>query len=166
MSARDIIAICEATFPRFFNDCAGFVRSVAEQCGVLVLGNANQIVENGLSGRANFLSCSESEAIRQAQAGNFVIGGLAGSAHGHVVVVVDGPNHNGHAYAYWGRYHGVKVQGFAELNVGAISLGHGSVTQAFKLSVLPKVKFGWTKPSAFFMRQNQPKDAWMRGRLM
>jgi hypothetical protein len=166
MSSRDIIAICDASFPKFFDDCAGFVKSVAQQCGVFIVGNANSIVESLLTGRANLTSCSEPEAIRQAQVGNLVIGGLSASGHGHVVVVVDGPASHGHAYAYWGRYHGLKLKGFPEFNVGAISLGRGPITHAFKHAVLPNIKYAWIRPSAFLLRQNQPNDAGSRGRLL
>ena len=156
MSAQDVIQICEQEFPKFWNDCSGLVKSVAQKCGVFVTGNANGIVENYLSGGANFISCNETDAERQAKAGNFVIGGLSESGHGHVVVVVGAPREHGHVFAYWGRFHAVKH--FPEINVGHISLGRGGIGKAWKSTVLPKVKFGWAKPSSFLLQQNRPNQ--------
>jgi hypothetical protein len=159
MSSLDIIEICESTFPHFWDDCAGFVRTVAQKCGVFISGNANGIVDNQLSGNANFTSCSEREALIQAQAGNLVIGGLSAPGHGHVVVVVDVPLDHGHVVAYWGRYHALTLgKGKHEMtiNVGSISLGKGGISKAWKLTELAKVKFGWTRPSEFFVRKNTP----------
>ena len=42
MSARDIIALCQRNIHRFPDDCAAFARSVANQCGVILTGNANE----------------------------------------------------------------------------------------------------------------------------
>jgi hypothetical protein len=153
-SAQTIIQICEQEFPKFWNDCAGFVKSVAAKCGVLVTGNANVIVENHLSGRSNFILCDETGAEHQASAGNFVIGGLSESGHGHVVVVVRAQREHGHVFAYWGRFHA--VPNFPEINVGRISFGRGGIGQAWKSSALPNVKFGWIKPSLFLLQQNRP----------
>ena len=44
MSARDIIAACQRHLPAHANDCAGFVRAVAQECGVLLVGDANSLV--------------------------------------------------------------------------------------------------------------------------
>jgi hypothetical protein len=154
-SAQDIIQICEQEFPKHWNDCSGFVAAVAQKCGVLITGNANEVVENYLSGRANFMLCYEADALRQAKAGNFVIAGLADRPNGHIVVVVDHPLHHGHVYAYWGRLHRPKG---SNINVGQLSFGRGGITQAWKSTALPNVKFGWIKPSSFLTRQNRPKD--------
>lgn len=42
MSARDIIALCQRNIHRFPDDCAAFARFVANQCGVILTGNANE----------------------------------------------------------------------------------------------------------------------------
>jgi NlpC/P60 family len=158
MSSQDIVQICQSTFPQFFNDCSGFVRSVAQKCGIMVVGNANQIVEMHLSGKANFQTCNESYAREQAQAGNLVLAGLSANGHGHVVVVVDEPLEHGHVFAYWGRYHGLHLKGFPEINVGTISFGRGSISKAWNQRDLQKVKFGWAKTSDTFLSSNTPSS--------
>jgi hypothetical protein len=92
-------------------------------------------------------------------AGKFVVGGLKASGHGHVVVVVGMRNtvHPGRAYGFWGRYHGLSagVPG-PEINIGALHLGHGSLTLAWNASALSKVRYSAIEPSALFL-QNAPK---------
>jgi hypothetical protein len=46
MSSRDIIAVCQRNIALFSNDCSGFVRAVANACGVFIVGDANAIAES------------------------------------------------------------------------------------------------------------------------
>jgi hypothetical protein len=133
MSAQDIIGFCQAEVGQHINDCAGFVRGVARQCGVFVFGNANEIVDNYILKQAAGWKIlgSESDAVDAATTGKLVIGGLKASGHGHVVVIVGMKNtvHPGRAYGFWGRYHGLRADALgSEINVGKLHLGHGPLT--------------------------------------
>lgn len=142
MSARDIIALCQRHIAQYPNDCAGFVRAVAEACGVILLGNANSIVSFLNTG----ISLQTGVAARQAaSAGQLVIAGLSAPGHGHVVVVVDGPLNRGkYPYAFWGQYHGLSVSG-KTMNVG-FTRGHGTLNYAFSPADRDKVKYSTFKP--------------------
>ena len=102
--------VCETCFEAHKSDCSGFARAVADELGVTLQGLADQIVETLRNG-AGWTPLKDGVAAAQsAKAGKLVIAGLKGSeqahpdAHGHVVVVVDGPlNRNAYPSAYWGR---------------------------------------------------------------
>jgi hypothetical protein len=142
MSARDVIAVCQRHIALHPNDCAAFVRAVANECGVLLSGNANFIVET-LPGVGRLL---DGPAARlAAAAGDLVVAGLKAPGHGHVVVVVDGPLNRGrYPYAFWGQYHGLRV-GTQEMNVG-FTRGHGTLNWAFKSGDLDQIKYARFKP--------------------
>ena len=105
---------CEACFDAHKNDCSGFARAVAEQLGVTLVGLADQIVDT-LRGGGEWTPLDDGvAAAASARDGKLVVAGLKGSeqahpdAHGHVVVVVDGPlAHDKYPSAYWGRLGGV-----------------------------------------------------------
>ena len=46
MSARDMIAVCQRNIRKVSNssDCSAFVNAVAQECGVLIVGDANAII--------------------------------------------------------------------------------------------------------------------------
>ena len=128
MLARDIIAACQRNLLEFSNDCSGFVRAVADECGVLLTGDANEIVDT-LAGSSYPLADGVAAATA-ARRGDLVVGGVKASGHGHVVVVVDGPvRNNKYPYAFWGQYHGVVFKD-ATLNAG-FTRGHGTVNWAY-----------------------------------
>ena len=109
-----VTAACEACFDAHKNDCSGFARAVADQLGVTLVGNADQIVATLSAGGTWTPLGDGAAAAASAHAGKLVIAGLKGadqahpSAHGHVVVVVDGPLARGrYPTAYWGRLGGV-----------------------------------------------------------
>jgi hypothetical protein len=163
MSANDIIGFCQAAISHHMNDCAGFVRDVANRCGVLMPGkpNANEIIETYLLRPASGWTIlgSEADAVKAAMSGQLVIGGLKASGHGHVVVVVGMENsaHPGRAHGFWGRYHGMKAGALGpEINVGALHFGHGSLTLAWNATALSKVRYSEIKPSELLL-QNAPK---------
>ena len=141
---RDIIAICQSLIPQYPNDCSGFVKAVASQCGVLISsGNANDIVEF-LADNGRFLANGAS-AREAASRGEFVIGGLAASGHGHVVVVVKDPSgDNIYPYAFWGQYRGRRLMGKV-YNFG-FTRGHGHLNYAFKKDVLDQVTYRSFQP--------------------
>jgi hypothetical protein len=161
MSAQDIIGFCQAEVGQHINDCAGFVRGVARQCGVFVFGNANEIVDNYILKQAAGWKIlgSESDAVDAATTGKLVIGGLKASGHGHVVVIVGMKNtvHPGRAYGFWGRYHGLRADALgSEINVGKLHLGHGPLTLAWNAGALPNVRYSAIEPSTLRL-QNAPK---------
>lgn len=138
MSARDVIAACQRHLPSHPNDCSGFVRAVAQECGVLLFGDANSIADQ-LTGAAGRLPDGIA-AARAAASGALVIGGVQAPGHGHVVVVVNGPlGHGKYPYAFWGKYHSMSIGG-QTINAG-LTHGHGSVNWAFSKPVRDKVRY-------------------------
>jgi len=107
-------AACEKCFEAHKSDCSGFARAVADELSVTLEGLADQIVDTLRKGAGWTPLQNGVAAAQSAKAGKLVIAGLKGSeqahpdAHGHVVVVVDGPlNRNAYPSAYWGRLGGV-----------------------------------------------------------
>jgi hypothetical protein len=155
MSARDIIALCQRNIRRFPDDCAAFVRSVANQCGVILTGNANDICAQIRS--APQRAWSGSDAAARAAEGYLVIAGLAAPGHGHVVIVVEGPVAEGcYPYAFWGQYQGLTVLG-KTVNVG-FTRGHGKLTYAFQRADCAKVSFAIYKPLELLLPRAGPSE--------
>lgn len=111
MSSKDklekIKNLCEEKWQKNEKDCSGFVKDVAAGLGIIITGQANDIVDQ-LS-KSPWISCKDGvEARLKALEGNFVVGGLKATGNGHVVVVVDGPLASGkYPTAYWGSLGGV-----------------------------------------------------------
>jgi hypothetical protein len=158
MSARDIIALCQRNVGRYNNDCAGFVRAVAQACGVLMTGSANTIVAMLNTGRFVAGGAAAKEA---AAAGQLVIAGLAAPGHGHVAIVVSGPLNPGgkYPYAFWGQYHGLNVLG-ETVNVG-FSRGHGPLNWAFKDTDRDKVKYAAFQPLELLLPKARASEGLM-----
>ena len=155
---KDIIAICRDLISKYPNDCAGFVRAVAAKCGVLLFGNANEIV--GFLSRSGRYLSNGLVAREAAKMGELVIGGLGAAGHGHVVVVVRDPvGPNVYPYAFWGQYHGMRFLG-GEHNVG-FTRGHGHLNFAFKRSVLDKVVCRSYQPSFLLTPQASPNQGFL-----
>jgi len=110
-----VIAACEAEWEAHKADCSGFVVAVGARLSAVIQGDANTIAQSLSAGGVWQKLADGVAAAAAAQAGKFVVGGLAGAqqavpdAHGHVVVVVDGQplNRNKYPFAYWGRLGGV-----------------------------------------------------------
>ena len=101
---QQIINACEAEFQNHIDDCSGFAKAVAGDLGITLTGMANDIVDQIQTSSWTLLADGIA-AKAQADAGNFVIGGLKDNPHGHVVVVVQGPidpTHGKYPTAYWG----------------------------------------------------------------
>jgi hypothetical protein len=155
MSARDIIALCQRDLWRFPDDCAAFVRSVANRCGVILTGNANDICTQ--ISRAPQRAWNGRDAAARAADGCLVIGGLAAPGHGHVVIVVDGPVAEGrYPYVFWGQYHGLKVLG-ETVNVG-FTRGHGKLTYAFQRADCARVSYAVYKPLELLLPRAGPNE--------
>jgi len=87
---QQIINACEAEFQNHIADCSGFAKAVAGSLGIPLAGMANDIVDQ-IQASAWTVLADGIAAKAQADAGNFVIGGLKDNPHGHVVVLVQGP---------------------------------------------------------------------------
>jgi hypothetical protein len=161
VSRRDIIAVCQRYIRLYPNDCAAFVRAVASDCGVLVSGDANSIVDFIQTGRR----LSNGQAARQAAAaGDLVIAGVRGTKHGHVVIVVDGPMNTGkhpgkYPYAFWGQYHGVRI-GNTELNAG-FTRGNGTLNYAFNDLALNSLVYAAFTPLTTLLPQARPTEGYI-----
>ena len=106
---QDIIRICreKRAIPENANDCHKFVEAVAAALDVVLAGTADDILAQIAGPDWTQLGTDGVAAADAAAAGELVIGGMTaralGSAHGHVVVVVDGELNRGeYPTAYWG----------------------------------------------------------------
>ena len=117
---RRIVLACEKWWPVTGpnglpnrSDCSGFVKSVAQELGITLLGNANDIFNSIQSAPWSRLGIGDSAAHLAAVAatnGMFVIGAWRNSSggNGHVAVIVDtnysSPTvpYRDRAIAYWG----------------------------------------------------------------
>ena len=109
-TAQDIIDACEAEWDAHQSDCSGFARAVAARLGVTLTGMANDIVGE-IAGAPWSPVADGPAAAGEAARGRLVIAGLRGAdqqapdAHGHVVVVVQGPlAHDLYPTAYWASW--------------------------------------------------------------
>jgi hypothetical protein len=137
-----ITAICDSTFLNFYNDCSGFVKAVAEKCGIILYGQANDIVDYVST---NWERLPNGDlAADCAVNGYFVVAGAKNSTHGHVVVVVNGPKDRSFPYGYWGQYKSMKILG-EDVNVG-FTRGHGTINWAFGPAAQKKLVFSAIKP--------------------
>jgi hypothetical protein len=103
---QKIINKCEAEFNAHGNDCSGFVKAVANDLGIVMTGQANDVVDAIQT--APWTALGDGVAAKsKADLGFFVVGGLKDTPHGHVVVVVQGPLAQGkYPTGYWGRLGG------------------------------------------------------------
>jgi len=94
--------ICEEEWDGHKADCSGFVKAVAHRLGLLLSGQANDIMRHL---RSNWNRAAHGkDASEKAAAGWLVVAGLEARPNGHVVVVVPGPLNRGkYPTAYWGR---------------------------------------------------------------
>lgn len=105
-SQQKIINTCEAEFNAYSNDCSSFVKAVANDLGIVLAGQANQIVDAIQQAPWTKLA-GGADAKGKADRGFFVIGGLKDTPNGHVVVVVQGHASQGrYPSGYWGRLGG------------------------------------------------------------
>jgi len=110
---QTIVDSCEAHWDSYKSDCSGFVKTVAADFGIVLNGQADDIVDQMNS--SSWQSAANGiEAKSKADTGYLVLAGLKGAdhtpprSHGHVVVVVTGPLANGkYPTAYWGSLGGV-----------------------------------------------------------
>ncbi len=88
-------------------NCSGYVKDVAKDLGIILTGQANDIVDQ--IQKAPWISIkSGKEAKLKAELGMFVVAGLKAKPHGHVVIVVPGSlSHGKYPTAYWGSLGGV-----------------------------------------------------------
>jgi len=111
--ASKVVDACEKNWPFWKADCSGFVKAVAHELGVCLVGDANAIV-SGLT-RPPWESidpwwsvASGVDAADWAEGGYLVIAGKQAPGNGHLVVVVPGPlAHGKYPTAYWGKLHSI-----------------------------------------------------------
>jgi hypothetical protein len=113
MAVDRVREACEACFEAHNGDCSGFARAVADKLEVTLQGLADQIVDTLRAGQSWTPLPDGIAAAKSAHDGKLVMAGLRGSeqahpdAHGHVVVIVDGPlAHDAYPSAYWGKLGG------------------------------------------------------------
>src|SRR5689334_3767355 len=96
-TADDIISACKQARKVAANvdHCNMFVIDVAARCGVALHGNADQILDQITGPGWRQLGNGGAAAAAAVAGGDLVIGGMTsealGGAHGHVVIVVEGP---------------------------------------------------------------------------
>lgn len=103
ITADQIKGFCEAEWDKWKSDCSGFVKAVAQDIGVPLSGQANDIVDFLEQSVAwEKLGTDGAAAIRYATMDYFVIAGLKASPNGHIAVVVKSPPQV-YPVGYWGR---------------------------------------------------------------
>lgn len=104
-SAKNIIDECELNFDEHKSDCSGFVKAVANKFGVVLTGQANEIVDQIKNTNTwTILNKDGVKAKEKADLGWLVIGGLEANPNGHVVVIVSGTlAFNKYPTGYWGK---------------------------------------------------------------
>ena len=101
-----VVDACEKYWAAYQSDCSGFVKAVARELGVVLTGQANDIV-NQIKSATWVPVRSGDDAAAKAGIG-LVVAGLADNPHGHVVIVVPGrPAYGKYPTAYWGQLNGV-----------------------------------------------------------
>jgi hypothetical protein len=110
--AQKIIDACEQHWDEHSGNCSGFVKAVAASLGIVLSGQANDIVDFVMDNNSWYDVSSGPDAALWAEAAYLVVGGLKGSdqanpsANGHVVIVVPGPVDRNYPTAYWGQLGG------------------------------------------------------------
>jgi len=105
--SKKIVSLCEQYWDANRKNCSGYVKAIASDLGIILTGQANNIVEQIQKAPWRVLK-SGIEAKVQATNGMFVVAGLKADKHGHVVVVVPGAlAHGKYPTAYWGSLGGV-----------------------------------------------------------
>lgn len=88
------------------NDCSGFVKKVASELGQILVGNADTLIDTFRQSFRNVETVTE--VLQLVRLNRFVVAGLKSSehspkrAHGHVVVIIDGPLYHGKYPKCWG----------------------------------------------------------------
>jgi len=114
-AGRNIIEICDREWSVDDNkgNCSSFVRDVAGALGVVLKGQADDIVDQISGPGWTQLAHDGAAAKRAADRGDLVVAGLKGidqdqpSDHGHVAIVVSGPLYREkYPLGYWGSLTG------------------------------------------------------------
>ena len=112
-TAQKIIDSCEANFEAHKSDCSGFVKAVATEFTVTLVGQADNIVDQ-IKGADWTVLTDGIEAKQKADDGWFVVAGMKSGDHippqsnGHVAMIVSGGLNQGkYPTGYWGQLGGV-----------------------------------------------------------
>jgi hypothetical protein len=104
----DVTSASEKNWNRWKHDCSGFAHAVAEELGVSLDGDANEMVDAMNADGSGWIKLGHSggQAQKYANDGYFVVAGLKASGHGHVAVIVPSAANSAYPIGYWGRYGG------------------------------------------------------------
>jgi len=113
-----VIAACTKRWPDNQGDCSAFVRSVAQDLGFVLTGNANAIYTQVATNpwvRIGVGTQASATAGITAGEGKFVVAAEQSEGNGHVAIVVDYRNgfdsyskvDRDKAVAFWGKLHSV-----------------------------------------------------------
>jgi len=126
--ADPVTAACEAEWNKWKSDCSGFAKAVARRLGIILIGQANSMIDAlEDSSRWVKLGADRKAAVTRAQMGDLVIGGLKAHGHGHIVIVVK-TSSAAYPIAYWGRF-------------GAVGKKRTAINWSWNKTDLPKVQF-------------------------
>jgi hypothetical protein len=106
MAETRVKVLCEKHWERWKSDCSGFLKAVAADLGITLIGQANSLIDSMASVPWLPLESDAANAVRYAGPGYLVVGGLKATPNGHVVIVVPG-SAIPYPTAYWGRLHAV-----------------------------------------------------------
>ena len=97
-----VVLACEKYWGTWKADCSGFAKAVAQELGITLTGQANEMVDQ--IQRAPWKKLATGiEARDKADMGMFVVAGLKAAVNGHVAIVVPGPlAHGKYPTGYWG----------------------------------------------------------------
>jgi hypothetical protein len=103
-----IFAYAEKEWPANKSDCSAYVKAVAHDLGVVLAGQANDLVDFWTS-HAPWINLGHDAAKASAYAadGYLVFAGEKQKPNGHVVLIVPGTSANGYPMGYWGQLHRV-----------------------------------------------------------
>ncbi len=100
-----VVAACKKAYEKWSGDCSGFVKAVGAELSIVLIGNADAIVES--MGKV-WTATDAASCLQWVRSGRLVIAGLSSKSHtparnnGHVVVIVDGEMYRGKYPRCWG----------------------------------------------------------------
>jgi hypothetical protein len=103
-----IFSYAEKEWDAHKSDCSAYVKAVAADLGVVLAGQANDLVDFWTT-HAPWINLGHDakRASDLAASGYLVVAGEKEKPNGHVVLIVPGWSANGHPMGYWGQLHRV-----------------------------------------------------------
>jgi hypothetical protein len=129
---KAIKTLCEDRWDEWKSDCSGFLKAVASDLGIQLIGQANDIID-AISGPPwTQLGTDAAKAVGSANLGYLVVAGLKATGHGHVAIIVPGSS-NPYPMGYWGRF-------------GAAGRKNTTINWSWNHTDLPNVQYFAIKP--------------------